>query len=629
MKGNTPGLLVGLEIHQQLDSGSKLFCDCPPGKSEQLPYRFERRLRPAQSEVGRVDPAAIFEFSKGKSNTYLWNPETACLVEADEEPPHSMNGSALESTILVALALGSKVVDEVHVMRKIVIDGSNTSGFQRTAVVGLGGSMEVDGAVVGVQSVTVEEDAARILGEEESSRQFALDRLGTPLVEVALEPIRGDPESVGRVALHLGRILRSTGRVARGLGTIRQDLNVSLDGGKVVEVKGVQKLNLLPKVVGYEAKRQRALIEIGERVREHSKRLKCRVADVTSLARASSSPVLSRNASSGGQVNCIGVPGLEGLLGWEPVEGFRLGKELAEVARANSLGGVIHSDEFERQGIPKSEASGYSKAVDCGQGDALVLVAGPSGTVATVVPLIVSRLESAGEGVPAETRSATEEGETRYIRPRPGSQRMYPETDVPDMAVAEETLARVRIMVPEPWEATVSRLVGRYSISREQSLRLADEGWTGEFETLCSELRLVPSLIASTLVEVPPRLSREGVDESALGYNVLAALLRAVDSGRAAKEAIPEILRVAGRKNLSVDEAIDSLGIEVAGEVKVREVVERVLTKERQLLAEKGEGAFSPLMGEVMKELRGKADGELVSRVLKQSILDRNRHQGR
>ena len=281
-EGDYAGLRVGLEIHQQLSSPTKLFCACPPVRSEELPYWFERRLRPAQSELGRVDPAAVFEFSKGKSNTYLWSPESSCLVEADEEPPHPLDPMALEASFTVAVSLDSNVVDEVHVMRKIVIDGSNTTGFQRTAVVGLGGKIMVEGKLVGVQSVTLEEDAARILGEDGSSRIFALDRLGVPLVEVALDPVSGSPVFVGKVALHLGRVLRSTGRVARGLGTIRQDLNISVMNGKVVEVKGVQKLNLVHRLVEYEARRQLGLIRVAEKLRERGVRhVRCKVKDLS------------------------------------------------------------------------------------------------------------------------------------------------------------------------------------------------------------------------------------------------------------------------------------------------------------------------------------------------------------
>jgi glutamyl-tRNA(Gln) amidotransferase subunit E len=258
---------VGLEIHQQLATSTKLFCPCPIVKSEELPLSFERRLRPTQSEMGQIDAAAIFEFNKGRVNVYKWNPESACLVEADEEPPHPLNAEAMGTGFLIAQMLGSRAVDEVHVMRKIVIDGSNTSGFQRTAILALGGTLHVEGARVGVQTITVEEDSSRVLKEGAQAKEYALDRLGVPLVEIALDHVVGVPEHVEAVALSLGRSLRSTGRVARGQGTIRQDLNVSLLGGQVVEVKGVQKLNLIAKVVRYEATRQMGLVKIAEEIK--------------------------------------------------------------------------------------------------------------------------------------------------------------------------------------------------------------------------------------------------------------------------------------------------------------------------------------------------------------------------
>ncbi|TLX95351.1 MAG: Glu-tRNA(Gln) amidotransferase subunit GatE, partial [Thaumarchaeota archaeon] len=383
------GLKVGIEVHQQLATKKKLFCSCPIVKSETLPFQFERRLRPTQSELGHIDPAAVFEFAKGRSNVYRWNPESSCLVEADEEPPHRMNEEAIDTTILIAQLLHSDVVDEIHVMRKIVIDGSNTSGFQRTAVIALGGELSVEGEEVGVQTVTLEEDAARILGEDANSRFFALDRLGVPLVEISLDPIMGIPEQVEKAALYLGRALRSTGRVARGLGTIRQDLNISTTGGSVVEVKGVQKLNLVAKVIGYELTRQVGLGRIAEEIKKRGiRRVRCTTKDVTEVFRSASSKVLSKSVKSGERVVCVSAEGLAGLLGYEPYPGIRLGKELAEMARANSLGGVIHSDEFAKQGVSKAEAEELEKAMETGKDSAYVLVAGEesraNGTAALV-----------------------------------------------------------------------------------------------------------------------------------------------------------------------------------------------------------------------------------------------------
>ena len=616
------GLKVGIEVHQQLATPTKLFCSCPVVKSEEFPSTFRRRLRPSQSEVGRLDPAAVFEFSKGRTNLYLWNPESSCLVEADEEPPHGMSGDALESALMVALLLGSNVVDEVHVMRKIVIDGSNTTGFQRTSVLGLGGRLEVDGVRVGVESITVEEDAARILGEDESERRYGLDRLGVPLVEVALEPFTGTPEMVGELALHLGRALRSTGRVARGLGTIRQDINVSVKGGRVVEVKGVQKLNLVQKVVAYEAARQLALIQVAGKVKGRGEgALKCTVSDCTSALSGTSSKVLKRHLAQGGKAACVCAPRLGGLLGWEPYPGVRLGREVAEVARANSLGGVIHSDEFARQGVSEAEEAELRRMCRAPPGSALVLVVGEAAGVDRALGPIVERLEFAVEGVPAETRGPTEEGETRYLRPRPGAQRMYPETDIPDIVVTGEMLASLSERLPEKWDAKVGRYMKEFSLSRELALRLYDSGYAPLFETLAPEAGVAPSVLASTLVDLPVRLVREGVPEERVDDSLLVSVVRAIGAGRMAKEVAFDVaFSVGSGKAGDVDEAIVALGLKTMSAEELGRVIDRVLSEERALVKEKGEAAFSPLMGRVMQLARGRADGEAVSRALRQKL---------
>ena len=616
-------LLVGLEVHQQLASPTKLFCACPPVKSEEFPYHFERRLRPAQSETGRLDPAAVFEYSKGKSNLYYWSPESSCLVEADEEPPHPLNREALGAALLAAVTLGSNLIDEVHVMRKMVIDGSNTGGFQRTAIIGLGGSFDVDGTRVGVQSVTLEEDAARNLGEDDTSRRFALDRLGVALVEVALDPVRGDPVHVGRVALHLGRILRSTGKVARGLGTIRQDLNISLAGGKVVEVKGVQKLNLLPRVVVSDRARQSMLFRVAAKLRERGvKRVQCRAEDATSVFAGTGSRVIRQLLFERGKVVCISATGLGGLLGWEPEPGVRLGKELAEVARASSLGGIIHSDEFEKQGVSESEGSALRELTEAGKDDALVLVAGKPDSVERVVPVLVARLRAVPEGVPADTRAPTDDGETRYMRPRPGSQRMYPETDTPDIVVTEELKAGVAKEVPEPWTKRVGHLQRAYGLSQDLALKLYDSDVSEDFEELSQKLRLEPSFVASALTDLPPRLAREGVPEFGYSKDALEEILVAVSGGKVAKEAVPDVMKRMGERGISVAEAVVSLGLEQVSEAQIEASIDAVVSREAKLVRERGADAFSTLMGVAMKELRGKADGALVARILKRKIED-------
>jgi len=618
-------LMVGLEIHQQLGTATKLFCSCPIIKSEVLPFSFRRRLRPTQSELGQIDPAAVFEFNKGKVNLYEWSPDSSCMVDADDEPPHEVSPDALETTMLIAEMLGSTQVDEVHVMRKIVIDGSNTTGFQRTAVVALGGAIATEGGEVAVQTITFEEDSSRVLGEDESSRKFALDRLGVPLVEIALAPITGGPDEAEALAFSLGRALRSTGRVARGLGTIRQDLNISVMGGEVVEVKGVQKLNLIAKVVRYEAVRQMGLIKISEELKKRGiSKVSATTVDATPVFGATKSAILKRTLKNGGVVHCVAVAGMAGLLGAEPFAGIRLGKELAEVARTNGLGGVIHSDEFAKNDITSQEASALLALSRSDAKAGLVLVAGDRLRVETVAKLVSARLSRATNGVPGETRAATEDGETRYLRPRPGAARMYPETDIPPIVVTEEQRRAVKKMLPVPWREKVRSYSERYSLSGELALQLYDSDNSRLFEELAPETKLEPSLVASILIELPTRLSREGIDESRMGDDVLRSVVRALGEGKFAKEATIEVMRTIGKGDAkSVDEAIDKLGITGLSEAELRKIVAEVIKKNKPLIAEKGERSFSVLMGEVMRVARGRVDGQRVSAVLKEAMKAR------
>ena len=265
------GLKIGLEIHQQLNTKTKLFCECKPLFFKEDPeLTFLRRLRPTQSELGQIDPAAYFEFQKGIMLRYEANKKSTCLVEMDEEPPHALNKEAVEISLTAALMMNAKPVDEIHIMRKTVIDGSNTTGFQRTCVIAMNGWIKIDDKLVQIQHASLEEDAARKTGTEKNGKiiSYRLDRLGIPLIEVATAPVIYSPKEAQKVALVLGQILRDTGKAMRGLGTIRQDLNISLTQGALIEIKGVQELDLVSVVLEYEIKRQINLIKISEELQK-------------------------------------------------------------------------------------------------------------------------------------------------------------------------------------------------------------------------------------------------------------------------------------------------------------------------------------------------------------------------
>ncbi|MFN4336897.1 MAG: Glu-tRNA(Gln) amidotransferase subunit GatE [Candidatus Nitrosocaldus sp.] len=636
------GLKVGFEIHQQLATKSKLFCSCRCSSNEgsddgvgdnndsnSYALEFFRRLRPTHSELGEYDPAALFEFRKGKVMRYLAKRGTSCLVEMDEEPPHDLNREALETAVIIALALNADVVDEVHVMRKIVIDGSNTTGFQRTMLIATGGSLYVkfrgSERVVKVQSICLEEDAARLVGDDAYVRTYDLDRLGIPLVEIALEPVTGTSEEITNVALTLGRLLRATRRVARGLGSIRQDVNVSIEGGGVVEVKGVQKLDQLKKVIEYEMKRQHGLKIIAERLRGMNLTVdEPRIVDVSRLFSNTTSKVIRSilDDKHPGVVKALVLKGFAGMLGYEPYEGIRLGRELGELVRFYGLGGIFHSDELPAYGISRDEVDSVRKELMLDSGDAFILLAGREESVDSAMYAIIERLRQAvSVGVPSETRAATQDGRTVYSRPRPGAARMYPETDIPPIVIGEEMLSQLKDKIPKPWDEYVDELSSRYGINRVLAEKLLDSEYLDLFEHIARSTSIQSSFIASTLTETIVSLERQGLDSSRLSDEHIEDAFVRVARGEIAKESVASIFEVIMQgKADSVEKAIGILGLEAIGEEELSSTLDGIIGENYSMVKEKGEKALGILMGIAMKRLRGRVDGSKVNAMLKKKI---------
>ncbi len=616
---------VGLEIHQQLKTKEKLFCECKIREKVPSTFSFVRRLRPVQSELGEVDPAALHEFQRMKSIRYHAGDEGSCLVEGDEEPPHRLNMEAVESALLVGLALKSIIVDELHVMRKMVIDGSNPAGFQRTVILGLEGLLSVAGRKVKVQTICLEEDAARLLRDKDNIREFDLNRLGVPLVEVALEPIKGTGREVEEVALALGRLLRSTKRVARGIGTIRQDVNISVQEGRIVEVKGIQKLGLISKVIEYETERQKGLLNIRDLILQKipNGKIAMEVIDVTSSLSGTKSPILRKSLDHGGIVLGVKVHNFSGIFGYEPAENIRLGKELAELARSHGLGGVFHSDELPAYGITAEEVKDLLVNIRATKDDAFLLITGPESRVGEVAKALEARIVASLEGVPSETRAAAEDGQTRFMRPKPGPARMYPETDVPPMQIDAKTLDRLRNLVPRSWEDQVEEYKTKYGLSDKLSLQLYDSDYLELFLRVTERTKCPPSFVAATLTETIVSLSRMGQDSADLRDPLLFDLFSAVDEGKISKDLVPKVLELLMKGGVTgVQQAINVIGIKPMSDIELQEIIKKIL-KGTSLIRDKGEGSFEALMGEVMKEVRGRIEGSKVSATLRKEIKSR------
>lgn len=587
---------------------------------------FERRLRPTQSELGQIDAAALFEFHKGRTIKYESDKDTTCLVELDEEPPHVLNPEAVDIGLTITLLLKARPMDEVHVMRKVVIDGSNTTGFQRTCIISLDGKLTVDGKTIPIQQISLEEDAGRKIGETKNSVTFALDRLGVPLIEVATGPVINHPDEAGRVALAIGQTLRATRRVKRGLGSIRQDLNVSVNNGALIEIKGVQELDLVPKVIELEVQRQTTLLEIREELKKRNVKqsdLKEDFKDLATLLNGSESKIIQSAIRQGGTVQAVKVHGFSGLLKRELMPGVRLGTEMAKRAGFwGRVGGVFHSDELPAYGITQHEVDTISKHLECGASDAFVLIADARENTIDGLRAVIERAKEAIIGVPEETRTANPDATTTYMRPRPSAARMYPETDVPPVQITPERVHRVSDSMPRMEDEIVKEIESKYHLSPKLASQLVDSEYLPTFENITARSSgLSPNFVATVLTESLRSLERDHVPIENLNDARLRQVFHLVAEGKTAKESVVGILKwMAERPIANANEAIEQLHLGMISREELAGIISKIIASNQSLVKENGAKAMGKMMNLVMGEVRGKADPKLVTEILKHQI---------
>ncbi|SFS05345.1 glutamyl-tRNA(Gln) amidotransferase subunit E [Halomicrobium zhouii] len=612
------GLVAGLEIHQQLDTDTKLFCECPtdirdPGEATRT---FTRYLHPTKSELGEIDQAALEESMVDREFEYLGYDST-CLVEEDDEPPHRVDREAMDVVMEIAQLLDMTLVDVVHVMRKIVVDGSNTTGFQRSMLVANEGEIETSEGPVGVEDMMLEEESAQRVEETEDGVRYSLDRLGIPLVEIGTKPDIRSPEQAREAAEQIGMLLRSTGHVKRGLGTIRQDVNVSIAEGARIELKGVQSLDDIDDIVRNEVRRQVELLDIKSELAEREASVD-EPQNVTDVFEGTDSGVIGGALSSGGEVEAVRLEGFDGLVGREIQPDRRLGTEFSDHAKRHGAGGIFHTDELPAYGVTEDEVADLRDAVDADSEDAVAIVADDPQTAEQAIDAVADRARTAMEGVPEETRGANDDATSRYLRPLPGAARMYPETDVPPVR-------------PDPTEVEPPELLTekteRYQAEFDLGEGLAEQVAYGQRWRLFEELvgqGVDPNLAAGTLESTLTELRRDDVPVAHLTDEHLRETILLVHEGEVPREGVNDLLTaLAEDPTLTAEEAVEQEGLGGVDESEVREAVAEVVERNADQVAEEGMGAFSGLMGEAMGALRGKADGDTVSDVLREEIQKR------
>ena len=648
------GFMCGIEVHQQLATGklhSRQPGDLYDVTMESLPVnwpRFSRKLRAARGEGGRIDIAARFETKRNRSFEYVQSPNSG-LIELDEQPPLSHDNEALDIALTTAALLEAKPVSLLQTMRKTVVDGSNTSGFQRTTLVSTGGELQTETGPVGISVLLLEEDSARKLDTFQTDTGecviYNLDRLGLPLIEIATEPDVKTPNHAKETSIALGRTLRQTRRVRRGLGSIRQDLNVSLACGDRIEIKGCQDLNWIPRIIRLEMARQLHFYRLANTLRnkfslpalppdrrlddaavetevsqEIAKQLPLNLADVSELFSDCESKMVITGLSSGSQMIALPLPGLDGLIGAKQsdLEGSqlpRLGRELAGAAKLAGVKGVFHSDELPAYGIESSHVNGVRNLLNLSDSDAFVLCLAPRWQGELALESVLNRARMAFDRIPQEVRNVVikkgspEDGTTTPMRPLPGGARMYPETDIPPLEITTHRWQNILENLPMTQSERLARL-NTFEISADQSKQLLSRELDDHF--VAHNLGLPPKAWATMLLE----------NNGEIG--LMALVLAAKEAGHVTREGMTNLIEEFSGMNPSMDELAskaEQLGIKPADSGDLLSIVEKVVDSRIDFVKERGMGALGPLMGLVMKECGGAADGKQVSALLREVIM--------
>jgi len=610
------GLKTGLEFHQRLDT-HKLFCNCESIQEEKTTAETIRKLRPVTGELGEVDETTKLEFLKNKTYKYSSFENSTCLVELDEEPPHEINQEALDTAIEIALLLDADLVDELQVMRKMVIDGSNTSGFQRTAMLSGNGTLKTKFGKIPITGIFLEEESAGIIKEEAGVKNYRLDRLGIPLVEIATEVMQLNPDEVQAVALELGKLLRITGKVQRGLGTIRQDVNISIKQGARIEAKGLQDLKLLSKVIELEVQRQLNLLKLREKfVEKKIKKQEYEIQSFTSIFKQTKNKMIKNALRRQEKVYGMVLPRLRGLLGFELCENYRFGTELAGIAKTFGLKGIIHSDEDMKKYDLEKEAKTIYKEHNLKEDDAFILIIGKPAFLSNALKKINERINMVFDGVPEETRKIMPDGTTRFMRFISGEHRMYPETDVPPVVLEKKRIEKVKNQLPKQ-PAELKKELMKKGLKEEYAERII---LSKNLQLILSLIKkyeksskVNPNFIVSVIEGTLTELRRQGVDVSKITEKKLINLFDFFERGLP-KEAIPEKLAY-----LSIHQKLSENDLKKVTEKELKQHLEKII-KEQSINLDDKRKAFNILMGAMMKKYRGKASGLLIAKIVNEKI---------
>ncbi len=496
--------MIGLEVHMQMDVG-KLFCRCN-SEGELTEQSFVRRLHSSSGEIGSKDISTYYEEARDRIFKYIVS-DNSCLVEADEEPPIEINRIALKAALAMSMAFSSSIMDRVSVMRKVVIDGSNTSGFQRTSLIGIGGEIKTGNAGAGITTICLEEDSCRKIEEKGNMVVYSLDRLGLPLIEISTAPDMKNAEDAIAIAREIGNRMLVMGLLKKGADAIRQDVNFSMGYGRV-EIKGVSKLSAIRDILENEAARQKWLAEAVERVRANGGHEKLEFRDITGMFKETGSKMILKGLDDGRMIYASRLANFRGVM---KTDKFRFGREIADALKQINIRGVIHYEELPAYGLTTSDRDMVADELNLKKNDSFLLLIIEPDTVQDAARVIEERIAKLMSMDFSETRAALEDNTTRYMRPLSGSSRMYPETDIPVIQIDEFLLEEASREIPEALESFMHSVSRRYGISTQDAETLISDGKVKRFTDLANENngKVLSRIIIQTIPEMNKKYGRE------------------------------------------------------------------------------------------------------------------------
>jgi len=617
------GFKSGLEVHQQLFTDKKLFCRCPAGKyNHQYHSEILRHMRPTLSELGEYDGTALMEFKTKKEIIYRINRESVCTYEMDDTPPFEMNPQALDIAIEIGHLMNSTVVDEIHIARKQYLDGSIPTGFQRTAIVTVGGWLPYKERKIGIIQMSIEEDSCREESDIGHRRVYIADRLGMPLIETVTEPHMVTPQEVAEVCQIIRKVCRSTNKVRTGIGAAREDVNVSVHGGTRIEIKGVPRIKEIPLLTYNEAMRQWNLLRLRDELLKRGIRantLKSKIDEVTRYLRKTKYQPIYDAIKDGQIVKCVTLKDCKGIFRWQTQTDTFFSKEVADrvrvIACLTNQPNIIHSD-YPGETISSLEGQKIRKATGATEDDLLVLVWGDNQDTETAVKEIIIRVREATIGVPSETRQALRDGTNGFERILPGADRMYPDTDLPPLRVSDERSDRIKAQSPvQYWEnekwykelGVPADIIPDLSISPKSRL----------FKKFVKDLDINPVLAAISLIQFPKRLKRMKLKTDILSNEIMDKLFIALKNGKIVKEGLfPAMEQICVNNGFS-----DEVLLAPANEAELEEAAKNAIQKIGSIDLYNIENKPGLIMANIMYKLRGRINGETVKKYLNENAI--------